>query len=120
MVTYLLMGFDAKNAMYKASKCARSPRLASGLSVAVCRCAAESTVVCGTRQAVLGVPSYQLCPADCGQRYIPERDCLKCLCGVGKQGDVNVGFDEPCPPGFDHRANDAFFRTCGPIDDLRK
>ncbi|XP_043226328.1 kielin/chordin-like protein isoform X1 [Amphibalanus amphitrite] len=82
------------------------------------RTQSDSTVVCGERRPVLGLPVYQLCPADCGQRYDPRRDCIQCRCGVGKPGDVNVGFDEPCPPGFGHRSSGAFFRACGPIDDL--
>ena len=80
----------------------------------------DSTVACGERRLVSTIAPHQLCPADCGQRYIPEKDCVQCQCGVGKSGDVNVGFDEPCPVGYDHRANGAFFRSCGPVDDLRE
>ena len=78
-------------------------------------------MVCDTRRPVLGTPPYQLCPADCGQTFVPERDCIQCKCGpIGEPGDLQVNFHEPCPPGYDHRVNGAFFKACGPIDDLRK
>ncbi|XP_043226330.1 kielin/chordin-like protein [Amphibalanus amphitrite] len=55
---------------------------------------------------------------DCGERYNPERDCLQCFCRESKPDDVSAGFNEPCPPGFDHRTSFLYFRKCGPIDDL--
>ncbi|KAF0289616.1 Serine protease inhibitor I/II [Amphibalanus amphitrite] len=84
------------------------------LGVKICK-AADSNVMCDDKRPTRG---GECGVDDCGERYNPQRDCLQCFCLEGKPDDVSAGFNEPCPPGFDHRTSFLYFRKCGPIDDL--